>query len=133
LQVVLDKLSQLQKSHPKVLQESLMDMLRVLASPNSDIRRKTLDICMDLVTPANVDEVVLVLKKEVVKTQAKDVDKDEAAEYRRMLVQAIHSCAVKFPGKKALARAAARMVCRARARADLFASSQASPRAWSTC
>ena len=36
-----------------------------------------------------------VLKKEIMKTQNKDLEK--AAEYRQLLVQAIHSCAVKFP------------------------------------
>lgn len=42
------------------------------------------------------------LKKEIMKTQSKDLDK--AAEYRQLLVQAVHSCAVKFPdvaGKQA--------------------------------
>jgi coatomer subunit beta len=95
--LVLEKLSGLEHSHPKLVQESLMDVLRALSSPNPDIRRKTLTIAMDLVTPQNVDEVVLLLKKEVVKTQAKDVDREEASEYRKMLIQAIHTCAVKFP------------------------------------
>lgn len=40
-------------------------------------------------------QVVQVLKKEIMKTQSKDLEK--AAEYRQLLVQAIHSCAVKFP------------------------------------
>lgn len=40
-------------------------------------------------------QVVAVLKKEIVKTQNKDLEK--AAEYRQLLVQAVHSCAVKFP------------------------------------
>ena len=35
------------------------------------------------------------LKKEIMKTQSKDLEK--ASEYRQALVQAIHSCAVKFP------------------------------------
>ena len=42
-----------------------------------------------------VRQVVMVLKKEIVKTQNKDFEK--GGEYRQMLVQAIHSCAVKFP------------------------------------
>lgn len=37
----------------------------------------------------------MVLKKEMMKTQNKDLEK--AAEYRQLLVQAIHSCAVRFP------------------------------------
>jgi coatomer subunit beta len=37
----------------------------------------------------------MMLKKEIVKTQNKDLEK--GPEYRQMLVAAIHSCAVKFP------------------------------------
>jgi len=43
--------------------------------PNLDIRRKTLDIALDLITPRNIDEVVLTLKKEVVKTQNRELEK----------------------------------------------------------
>jgi coatomer subunit beta len=72
-----------------------MDVLRALSSPNMDIRRKTLDIALDLLTPRNIDEVVMVLKKEVVKTQAADTER--GPEYRQLLVAAIHTCAVRFP------------------------------------
>ncbi|QHO32899.1 Coatomer subunit [Arachis hypogaea] len=75
--------------------EMVMDVLRALSSPNLDIRRKTIDIALELITPRNIDEVVLMLKKEVVKTQNGEQEKN--GEYRQMLVQAIHSCAVKFP------------------------------------
>jgi coatomer subunit beta len=40
---------------------------------------------MDLVTPRNIEEVVAVLKKEIMKTQNKDFER--AGEYRQMLVQ----------------------------------------------
>lgn len=40
-------------------------------------------------------QVVTVLKKDVIKSQSKDLDKGD--EYRQILVQAIHSCAIKFP------------------------------------
>jgi len=50
---------------------------------------------MDLVTQRNINEVVGVLKKEVMKTQSKDVDR--AQEYRQMLIAAIHTCAERFP------------------------------------
>ena len=72
-----------------------MDVLRALSSPNMDIRRKTLDIALDLITSRNIDEVVMVLKKEIVKTQNADIER--GPEYRQMLVAAIHNCAVKFP------------------------------------
>jgi len=94
--IVLEKLGAMRKHHAKVLQELLMDVLRALNSPNSAIRRKTLSIVMELVSPRNVGEVMLVLKKEILKTQSKDVDKESASEYRKMLVKAIHTCAIKF-------------------------------------
>ncbi|GJS93792.1 coatomer subunit beta-1 [Tanacetum coccineum] len=72
-----------------------MDVLGALSSPNHDIRRKTLAIVLDLIIPQNINEVVLTSKREVVKTQTRELEKD--GEYRQMLIQAIHSCAVKFP------------------------------------
>lgn len=93
--IVLDRLQELKDKHRDVMQDILMDILRALSSPNLDIRRKTLDIAMDLITSRNIDEVVMVLKKEIMKTQNKDFEK--GGEYRQMLVQAIHNCAIKFP------------------------------------
>ncbi|EFJ42176.1 hypothetical protein VOLCADRAFT_67325 [Volvox carteri f. nagariensis] len=93
--IVLDRLQELKEKHREVMTDMVMDTLRALASPSLDIRKKTLDISLELITSRNIDEVVSVLKKEVVKTQNKEYDK--AGEYRQMLVQAIHSCAVKFP------------------------------------
>ena len=48
---------------------TVMDILRAVASPNLDIRRKTLDIVLDLITVRNIDEVVSMLKKEITKSQ----------------------------------------------------------------
>ncbi|WIA09801.1 hypothetical protein OEZ85_009176 [Tetradesmus obliquus] len=93
--IVLDRLQELKDKHRDVMQEQLLDVLRALSSPNLDIRRKTLDITLDLLTPRNIDEVVMVLKKEIMRTQS--ADSERGPEYRQMLVAAIHSCAVKFP------------------------------------
>lgn len=93
--IVLDRLQELKSSHREVMVEVVMDVLRALSSPNLDIRKKTLDIALDLITLRNIDEVVMTLKKEVVKTQSSELEKN--GEYRQMLVQAIHSCALKFP------------------------------------
>ncbi|XWS26104.1 hypothetical protein CRYUN_Cryun26dG0002000 [Craigia yunnanensis] len=93
--IVLDQLNELKSSHRDIMIDLIMDVLRALSSPNLDIRRKTLDIVLDLITPRNINEVVLMLKKEVVKTQSGELEKN--GEYRQMLIQAIHSCAIKFP------------------------------------
>ncbi|CAN1843770.1 Coatomer subunit beta-1 [Linum perenne] len=93
--IVLDRLQELKSSHREIMVEMVMDVLRALSSPNLDIRRKTLDIVLDLITARNVNEIVQMLKKEVVKTQSGELEKN--GEYRQMLIQAIHSCAIKFP------------------------------------
>ncbi|KAL8557836.1 hypothetical protein ACS0TY_005073 [Phlomoides rotata] len=93
--IVLDRLNELKTSHHDIMVDMIMDVLRAVSSPNLDIRRKTIDIVLELITPRNVNEVVLTLKKEVMKTQNGELEKN--GEYRQMLIQAIHSCAIKFP------------------------------------
>ncbi|CAH9127755.1 unnamed protein product [Cuscuta epithymum] len=93
--ILLDRLNELKASHRDIMVDMIMDTLRALSSPNLDIRKKTLDIVLELITPRNINEVVLTLKKEVVKTQGGELEKN--GEYRQLLIQAIHSCAVKFP------------------------------------
>ncbi len=62
-----------------------MDILRALLSPAPEVRKKTLDIAMDLLTHRNVDEVVGVLKKELMKTQNKSLER--GVEYRQVGVR----------------------------------------------
>lgn len=93
--IVLDRLQELKDRHRDVMRELLMDVLRALSAPNLDIRKKALDIALDLIDARNIDEVVGVLKKEAMKTQSRELEK--GAEYRQLLVQAIHTCAVRFP------------------------------------
>jgi coatomer subunit beta len=94
--IVLDRLAELKDAHRYVMQEMVMDILRAVSAPNPDIRKKTLDIVLDLVTSRNIDEVVAALKKEITKSQT-DNSSGDAGEYRQMLVQAVHRCAVRFP------------------------------------
>lgn len=93
--IVLDRLLELKTKYHKVLQNLVMDVLRALASPDMDIRNKTLSIALDLVNPSNIKEVLSLLKKEIQKTQSETVE--SGSEYRHMLVKAVHTCAVKFP------------------------------------
>ncbi|CAE7550965.1 unnamed protein product [Symbiodinium microadriaticum] len=78
----------------KVVQESLMDILRALSSPNIDICKKTLNLAIDMVGPRNIEDVVQVLKREVVRTQESDIEHGE--EYKALLIQSIHKCAIRF-------------------------------------
>lgn len=93
--IVLDRLGQLEKTHPRVMQDLVMDILRALNSPDETIQKKALGIAMTLVSSRNVEEVMALLKKEVVRTQAAEATTSK--QYRELLVSSIHSCAVKFP------------------------------------
>lgn len=92
--IVLDRLIDLKKHHGKVVQEILMDILRALSSPNIDICKKTLSLTIDLIGPRNIEEVMQVLKREVVKAQGSDLEHGD--EYKSLLIQAIHRCAIRF-------------------------------------
>ena len=94
--IVLERLQDLKRQHLKVLQEMVMDILRSLSSANMDIRKKTLDITLELLVPNKVGDVMQVLKKEVMKTGGEDGG-DKITEYRAMLISAIHKAAMKFP------------------------------------
>jgi len=95
--VILNRLSAMSK-HERVLQDMLMDILRTLSSPNIDIRRKTLQLAMSLVSPRNVDDVVALLKKELIKADLPESKSDSKADpYRKLLIDTIHACAVKCP------------------------------------
>lgn len=92
--IVLDRLIELKKYHSKILQEVLMDILRVLSSPNIHIARKTLNLAIDLVGPKVIEDVMGLLKREVVRAQETDMENGE--EYKNLLIQAIHKCATKY-------------------------------------
>lgn len=92
--IVLDRVDQLRKKNDAVLDDLIMEILRVLTSPDIDVRRKALDIALEMVSSKNVEEVVLLLKKELSKTVDQEYEKN--AEYRQLLIHSIHQCAIKF-------------------------------------
>ncbi|UYV80449.1 COPB1 [Cordylochernes scorpioides] len=96
--IVLDRLIALKASPStkRVLQELAMDVLHVLASSDLEVRRKTLELALDLVSSRNVKEMVLVMMKEVSKTHGGG-DQEDTGKYRQLLVRTLHSCCVRFP------------------------------------
>ncbi|CAH0387003.1 unnamed protein product [Bemisia tabaci] len=96
--IVLDRLIVLKEhpAHERVLQDLVMDILRVLASPDLEVRKKTLNLAMDLVSSRNIEEMVLVLKKEVAKTH-NVIEHEDTGKYRQLLVRTLHTCCIKFP------------------------------------
>lgn len=96
--IVLDRLIALREvpSHEKVLQELVMDILRILAATDLEVRKKTLNLALELVTSRTIEEMVLVLRKEVVKTN-NATDHEDTGRYRQLLVRTLHQLSVKFP------------------------------------
>ncbi|EEC15779.1 coatomer beta subunit, putative, partial [Ixodes scapularis] len=96
--IVLDRLIALKDvpSHERILQDLVMDILRVLAASDLEVRKKTLNLALDLVSSRNVEEMVLVLKKEVTKTH-NTVEHEDTGKYRQLLVRTLHSSCVRFP------------------------------------
>ncbi|RYO81853.1 hypothetical protein DL766_007047 [Monosporascus sp. MC13-8B] len=92
--IVLDRVDQLRQKNEGVLDDLVMEILRVLSSTDIDVRRKALGIALEMVSSKNVEEVVLLLKKELSKTVDQEYEKN--TEYRQLLIHSIHQCAIKF-------------------------------------
>ncbi|KIP11707.1 hypothetical protein PHLGIDRAFT_82967 [Phlebiopsis gigantea 11061_1 CR5-6] len=92
--IVLDRLDALRSRHGLVLDTLIMDILQVLSSTDLEVRRKAIGIVLSLVSSRTVEEVVLFLKKQLQRTQEQEFEK--APEYRQLLIQSIHVCAVRF-------------------------------------
>ncbi|XP_015605561.1 coatomer subunit beta [Cephus cinctus] len=95
--IVLDRLIAMKDSpaHERVLQDLVMDILRVLGSPALEVRTKTLALSMDLVTSRTIEEMVQLLKKEILRTAGGE--HEDAGRYRQLLVRTLHACSIKFP------------------------------------
>lgn len=92
--IVLERVETLRQKNEGILDDLVMEILRVLSSPDIDVRKKALEIALEMVSSKNVEEVVLLLKKELSKTVDQEFEKND--EYRQLLIHAIHQCAIKF-------------------------------------
>uniref|UniRef100_A0A5S6R4B0 Coatomer subunit beta n=1 Tax=Trichuris muris TaxID=70415 RepID=A0A5S6R4B0_TRIMR len=96
--IVIDRLVELRDNTAvdKVLQDVVMDLLRVLQCQDLEVQKRTLNLVYDLVSPRNVDEVITHLRKEIAKTAGTST-LDDTEKYRQILVKTIHSIAVGYP------------------------------------
>lgn len=92
--IVLDRIDLLREKYPHVLDGLVMDVLKVLSSPDMEVKRKGLGIALEMTTSRNVEEVVLFLKKQLQSSSEQDFDK--SVEFRQLLIQSIHTCAIRF-------------------------------------
>uniref|UniRef100_A0A183BWD3 Coatomer subunit beta n=1 Tax=Globodera pallida TaxID=36090 RepID=A0A183BWD3_GLOPA len=95
--IVLDRLVCLREVLPndKVLQDLVMDILRVLSTTDYEVRRKILQLALELVSSRNVHEMVMFLRKEIDKTN--NDTQEDTGRYRQLLVRTLHSATIKFP------------------------------------
>lgn len=108
--IVLDRLDALRRRHEHVLDALVMDVLRVLSSPDIEVRRHAVAIGLSMVSTRNAEEVVQFLNKQLVRTLDQDYEKvrrvrpslhrltdaPQNLEYRQLLIQSIHALAVRF-------------------------------------
>lgn len=83
--IVLDRINEIRMKHERMLDDDVMDVLRVISSPDISVRKKCLGLAFELVNTRNVEEVVGFLKKELVKTHDKDYEKVSLLSYPRLL------------------------------------------------
>lgn len=92
--ITLERINDLNKKYPGVLQGLSLDILGVLSTQDIDVRRKALDVTLLLVTSRNVEDVVKLLKKELLRSST--TSEDKGSEYRQLLINAIHQLAINF-------------------------------------
>jgi coatomer subunit beta len=70
--IVLDRLADIKRNpnYLRILQNMVMDILQVLAAPDLEVKKKTLELVLDLVSARNIGEVVMFLKKEMAKVSS---------------------------------------------------------------
>jgi coatomer subunit beta len=96
--IVLDKVNELHEEHEGVLEDLVMEILRVLSryssnlnlnnsSPDIDVRNKALEIALKMVTSRNVEEVIGLLKKDLIKTIEQDYEKVTPIHVETLMVE----------------------------------------------
>lgn len=92
--ISLERIADLNAQYPGVLNELALEILRVLNSQDLDVRKKALEVTLKFVSSRNVEDIVKLLKKELEKSS--ESNEEKLAEYRQLLINAIHQLAVKF-------------------------------------
>merc|ERR1712228_606070 len=103
--IVINRLNSLRIRYERNLKNVIMDILRGLSTPNIDVRRHILTLILSLASSSNIGDIINCLKKEIISinniiSQSIETDATDSShniEYRNLLVETIHSMAVKFP------------------------------------
>lgn len=99
--IILTKLqTEILPIHPEIIQSTVLDLLRVLSSPDSSVRRVCLQLLVSVTTSRVALEIVQFLKKEVSKASklasSSSNNDPSAQEYRQNVLDALYKCSMKF-------------------------------------
>lgn len=91
--MVLDKLSFLQSKHAAVVNENILEVLRVLSASDLAVRTRALEVILAGVNSRLAPDLVSFLVKEI----SRQTNYDHAKEYRSKILSTIAACALRFP------------------------------------
>lgn len=94
--IILERLNSLQAQHSAVVNEVILDVLRVLSTADSEIRSRAIRLVLNGLSSRVAEEMVSFFRKELAKLREVQDDKP-TLEYKKELLRAVHVCASKFP------------------------------------
>ena len=90
--IILDQLqSEILPYNLEVLQSSVLDLLRVLSSPDQTVRK----VCLELVAASATSRVALEIVQFLKKEAAKSNDA-ASSDYRQCVLDALYKCSMNF-------------------------------------
>ncbi|ODV92275.1 hypothetical protein CANCADRAFT_84497 [Tortispora caseinolytica NRRL Y-17796] len=92
--IILSQIDDLRERNPAILEDLTMDVLQVLSTQDKDVREKALNIALELVSSRNAEEVVMYLRKEMLRLINSGSESDR--QYSNLLLRAIFGCAIRF-------------------------------------
>ncbi|XP_018650241.1 putative coatomer beta subunit [Schistosoma mansoni] len=94
--IVLSRLTDLRQYHERILQDLIMDIVQIINASDMEVRQKTLNLTMDLVTARTAEELIKIFPSDGEKSSGDDQNSDESV-YRFSLVHTIYDICLRFP------------------------------------
>lgn len=97
--IVLNKIIELKEKFSKLLQDCIVEILSVVKGSSShEIKKRALDLAIDLITVTNKGDVINFLEKEI-KFASKELDDKEKStnDYRRFIIKKVNDITYQFP------------------------------------
>ncbi|RNE97541.1 coatomer beta subunit [Trypanosoma conorhini] len=97
--IVVDQLDGMRARFGEILQDSLMDVMSVLANSTTEISKKVVALAVELVSSKNVEVFLQAIKKELLRSQSEGdvLDQSSMQEYKQLLLRAIRTSVLRQP------------------------------------